>query len=689
MFKKALIIFNVFIIFCSQVISQNKDYKIVLLPKEQGVASDLVYKMILDRKGFLWLGTMFGLVKYDGKTYHIYNNDPFDSTSISFDDIVNVFEDKDGYLWVGTWANGINRFDPDTEKFERFVHNPYDSTSLSSNINHYITQDNSGNIWVAGQNRVLNKYSEKTKSFTRITVPHSVFKNPGLTPDVITYIAPEGGNLILCCKGEILKFNTASLKFEQYFNNNKELNGKFVNLLYTDSKKNLWIGTNGGLYKLSPGKEIERLEFLGGKLVPEIYKNHIRELREDKDGNLWIGTPIGLNKLNDDGKTFSFFTNGQNKDGIYIDYDVGNIVADKRGVVWVSSYRRGLYKLFKDKNLFETVLITTEEPQSQNYTIKNIIEDEHGNIIAGSFGRGLIKLNRSKNIFEELPTGEITFSNVNALETEKEKLWIGSNSGLRLFNFSKQIFEKPNLQVEKLNTFDNIPVVSLLLDSGNNLWVGTAGQGLYKIDNNRKKAALINLDTGATETAVYQENLLINISEDRGGNVWIGTLGGLFKYTSSNGSVQHFNSKTGLSNDYVFSFHEDKQGYKWIGTANGLNKFDERKNEIKKYYKNHGLPSTVINGISEDDYGNIWLSTNKGICKLNPANDKIFSFDSKAEITANAIIQNAYFKDRAGRIYFGARGGMVIIDSESATDSVYGARFLLIHFHTATILINQ
>lgn len=161
MFKKALIIFNVFIIFCSQVISQNKDYKIVLLPKEQGVASDLVYKMILDRKGFLWLGTMFGLVKYDGKTYHIYNNDPFDSTSISFDDIVNVFEDKDGYLWVGTWANGINRFDPDTEKFERFVHNPYDSTSLSSNINHYITQDNSGNIWVAGQNRVLNKYSEK------------------------------------------------------------------------------------------------------------------------------------------------------------------------------------------------------------------------------------------------------------------------------------------------------------------------------------------------------------------------------------------------------------------------------------------------------------------------------------------------------------------------------------------------
>lgn len=681
--KKSVLLLTIFLFINSFVPAQNKNYKIVPLPKEQGAATDLVYKMIVDKQGFVWLGTMFGLVKYDGKNYHIYNNDPFDSTTIGYDDVINIFEDKDGFLWIATWANGVNRFNPNTEKFERYFNNPNDSSSISSNATTAFSQDGSGNIWVASQNGVLNKYNDQKKSFERITIPRSVLRNTNKGPDLITYVAPHGEDLIICFNGEIIKFISKAKKFAQYYNETEaaELNGKFVNILYKDSKNNLWIGTNKGLYKYGLQNKLERIEFLGAKNVPVFYSNMIREIREDNDGNLWIGTPIGLNKLNEDGKTFSFFTNGTNRGGIYIDYDVFNIVVDKGGVVWVSSYRRGIFKIFENKDVFETALITTNEPQSQNYTIKDLIEDGSGNIYAGSFGRGLLKLNKPQNTFEEVATGNIKFSNINALAVENNKLWIGSNSGLRLYDFSSRKFINTNLKVENLKSFEDVAVSSLLIDSQKRLWVGTASSGVFLIDEKRTEAKFINLRIAGGSNVSYQDLSTLNINMDKDKNVWVGTFGGLYKYSPGKNLMEHFKNdplnKNSISNNYIFSFLQDKNGFIWIGTANGLNKYDPAKNKFTRYFKNDGLSSTVINGIVEDNKGNIWLSTNKGISKFSITNNEFYNYEIRDGVSANSTIQNAYFKGSDNNIYFGARGGLIIINPETAADSNYNVPVLI------------
>ena len=89
------------------------------LSLEQGVALDLAYCMLQDRTGFMWFGTMYGLVKYDGRRHTVYKHDPADTSSLSFNDIITIHEDRAGYLWVGTWGGGLNRFDPATESFTR------------------------------------------------------------------------------------------------------------------------------------------------------------------------------------------------------------------------------------------------------------------------------------------------------------------------------------------------------------------------------------------------------------------------------------------------------------------------------------------------------------------------------------------------------------------------------------------
>lgn len=680
--KKSVFLFIILIFINSFVPAQNKNYKIIQLPKEQGVATDLVYKMIVDKRGFLWLGTMFGLVKYDGKNYHIYNNDPFDSTTISYDDVINIFEDKDGFIWVLTWANGVNRLNPLNEKFDRFLFRAEDSSSISSNSTTQITQDDSGNIWIASQNGVLNKYIKQNNSFERFEIPKSILRKANKGPHVVSYFSAKENNLIICYGGEVLKFDMKKKRFEQYFAvpDSEFLEDKFVSLLYYDSKNNFWIGTYSGLFKYDSQKKFIKVDFTGDKKIPSHYSNMIRELREDNDNNLWIGTPIGLNKLNEDRKTFSFFTN-RNRDGIYIDYDVNSIAFDKGGVMWVSSYRRGLYKIFEDNNIFETVLITTNEPQSQNYTIKILMEDNRGDIYAGSFGRGLLKLNKQLNTFEEVLTGDIIFSNINALAAENNKLWIGSNTGLRLYDFSTQKFLKTNLKVENLKSFENVAIASLVIDTQNRLWAATANKGLFLINKKRTEAKFIDLQSEKKTPPVQQDFLILNINADKNNNIWVGTFGGIYKYSPEKDLTEHFKNdplnKSSISNNYIFSFNQDNKGFIWIGTANGLNKYDPVKNKFTRYYKKDGLPSAVINGITEDTKGNIWLSTNKGISKFDINLNRFYNFDSNNEITANAIIQNAYLKGSDNKIYFGARGGLIIINPEVSDVSNYNVPVLI------------
>ena len=84
----------------------------------EGIAPDLVFCMHQDRRGFVWLGTMYGLLRFDGSTYVSFRNDPFDSTSISNDDVVAIAEDDRGDLWLATYGGGVNRYDRTQGRFD-------------------------------------------------------------------------------------------------------------------------------------------------------------------------------------------------------------------------------------------------------------------------------------------------------------------------------------------------------------------------------------------------------------------------------------------------------------------------------------------------------------------------------------------------------------------------------------------
>ena len=105
-----------FLLICGANNVESQNYNIQKLSTKDGLSQNAVYDIIQDRAGFIWLATQNGLSRYDGYDFKTYNHNPFDSLSISGDELLKLFEDSRGRIWIGTYSKGVSCFDKETSK---------------------------------------------------------------------------------------------------------------------------------------------------------------------------------------------------------------------------------------------------------------------------------------------------------------------------------------------------------------------------------------------------------------------------------------------------------------------------------------------------------------------------------------------------------------------------------------------
>lgn len=239
--------------------SSLRDKRIVFdqLIENQSLSQSSINCVLQDRDGFLWIGTWSGLIRYDGYKTTVFHSENT-AGRIQSNKILAIYEDKNGFLWIGTHMGGLFRYDKHRNTFDHYFHDTNNSRSLSNNNVWAIQEDKDGNLWV-GTERGLNILRKETNDFDHIVKNQT----PTLTYDFITDIHRSSANELWVSTEMGLNKLVVTHKegeelysFENYLyqedNANKSLHNYIYHIeeLLIDGKLTLWLSTKKGLKRL-------------------------------------------------------------------------------------------------------------------------------------------------------------------------------------------------------------------------------------------------------------------------------------------------------------------------------------------------------------------------------------------------------------------------------------------------------
>lgn len=544
----------------------------------QGLKTNMIFPIIQDRAGNLWIGCYEGGVcKYDGRYFTNYKT----AQGLSGDNVLSMLQDSKGNIWFGTEGKGLNRFDG-----KSFSHYGIKQGFSSSSIIESMLEDSKGNLWFGTSNDGISKYDGKT--FTYFTTKQGL-----VSDDVRSIIEDRKGDLWFGTMGSISKFDGKS--FSNY-TTEQGLSNADITCLLEDRNENLWISTNGGGINKYNGETFEHYSVKQG-----LCSNLIDKIQEDRSGNLWFAT-LDKGVIKYDGKSFTQLNIENGLSG----YNIHSLLEDKNGNLWIGT-NDGLCRY--NGKMF------THFDQNSGFGEGNYItidEDKKGNLWVGIIGYGVSRFD-GKSITNYTPDQGLTDDQVLCLVNDNnDNIWISTfNGGLNKFDG------------QSFSHFENFPEkpgawnMCILNDSKGNIWVGSI-KGLYKYDG--KNFSYFGSAQG------LQWGGICAICEDRKGNLWLGTeTEGVVKMdlpTVETGkySFTHYDINRGNSVSLVYSIMEDKDNNLWFGVNGaGVIKYDGK--FFTRYTTAQGLSRNGVNSILQDKKDDLWFLTSDGLCKMkSPAN---------------------------------------------------------------------
>jgi len=580
-----------------------------------GLPGSQVNKIIQDKTGKLWIGTMNGACQFDGKIFT-----PFDPGNVLQNNPVKtIFQDRQGNIWFGTIRKGLVKYSGTSFSF--FTTN---DGLLSDNIN-ALAQDAAGNLWV-GTSEGLCRFDGK--QFTNFTTAKGLIND-----NIFDLKVDSKGRLWIATIGGVAMFD--GRRFVNYTSEN----GLVSNIVYSikeDVQNNIWFATYEGISKFDgktfknysvvnglPNERVEDLIFdssgnlwLGtyggglGKLLNDsiisislregVNNNIIKSILQDREGNYWIGTWNGIFKYN--GDRFTTFTQD---DGLTSN-NMLSVFSDPMNKIWFGSLAGGI-NVYDGKSFNH---ITTANGLKSN-TIWSIYQDHEMNYWFGTTN-GPAKYYQSSNTLVT-PYAELNGLIIYAiLQDEKNAMYFGTDRGLyRYDGNSITLFStQEGLQNDKVRV--------LFQDKENKIWVGTL-KGLYYLDGD--KAISFDDEFKLTKAPIT------SIINDKFGNLLISTYDfGLIRYNSrlQANPITVINKKTGLTNERLLFNYLDSKNKLWLGTPEGVDCIDweafiqQNKFKTVHYDKSNGYLGVESNAAIEDTSGNIWFATVNGVIRFNP-----------------------------------------------------------------------
>lgn len=685
MYRTIFLTFLFFIIIYSSTYSQ-PDYKFERPSFSDQLENISVNCIHQDYFGFIWLGTVKGLYRYDGYKLKEYTHNPDDPYSISSTYVLTIYEDpvdSGKVLWIGT-GGGLSKLNRVNGRFYNYEFRK-DSSSLKFDGVGTICKDKYGNHWLGGDG--LKRFNKESGEVT------NYLKN--IEPLIIYTIIEDhsgiiwgGSNIGLIKLNQKIKDGENYTIYDVIKDNPYGMGRNMVSAVYEDRKNVLWIGTYDGIYIF----DAESGKFIRPKLKvgdPEI--SLTQKIVEDKKGNLWAcgSDLIKINSLRD---TLIYYPQYADFRDSTESLGVNNFCTDNSGNIWVSLGESGVNKIIPVRTKFKYFSHNPNDKFSlPKNEVTSFVEDNLGVVWLTTAWDGLVKFEKNSGRFfiaggspvalnvSKGPDGVLWFSCISALCSFNPETGFGAphfGNGILFPPGFTEVTDNPDRNRVIRDSLYNIvdpdmidmrgganAILYCFADSKGVIWTlhgPTSSLCQYDQINGRYVPYKVEVDG-----KVY--NSFSTIFEDTRGTLWFGTTGdGLLKRIENKSETgqdefveytEELNNVNSLSNNYVSVIAEDSSGFLWVGTANGLNKFDPATETFTRYKVKDGLPSGVIAGIVVDDEGNIWVSSDKGLSKLDPKTGVIKNYDKSNGLQANVFSEKSCYKDSKGNIYFGGNNG--------------------------------
>ncbi len=567
-----------------------------------------------DGDGYIWIGTDYGLNRFDGISFREYLHEESQPGSIKSNTVRSLFCDRESRLWVG-FINGMQCYDRNRDEF---LEVSFDTMPYTPNISSII-QLSSGEIWTIAS--LLGPYSIDTENMTASVLVDlirlcgtnnitSIYEDNERRLWVSTYnkgvvcIDPSHTKVIdryfeneeptLSCKITQSLDNIIIMALNDRLWRFDEANDSFIELTRQEEadleESTLLVRSDGdiiissvtkGMWKINKSTwslEENQVAYPQNLDRRNIY---ITSMSEDKDGNLWCTSiqngvmmiPAPSKRQEETPFRFMNLT-------MFKDYDfnrcgsISAIFKDSYGHMWCGTQNGFLFR-YNEKGQNTSVYELYD-------TINDIIEDGNGNIYIGTRRKGMTILNPDTGTTRSIK--ELNGKSITSIVRKGGAQMYISSFADGIWTYDARSGACSRLSVtddENFRLIRNRNINKMMLDSEGRLWIGHF-LGIACYDTEKEEFLDIATDSLLNSSVSYA------LAQGNDGSIWIGTNNGLFCRNDTEGTYRRFKTSDGLSSDMICGIVEDKDGNIWCSTVRGLNCINRKDDSIVSWYADNG-----------------------------------------------------------------------------------------------------
>jgi signal transduction histidine kinase/ligand-binding sensor domain-containing protein/DNA-binding response OmpR family regulator len=517
---------------------------------------------------------------------------------------------------------------------------------------------------------IVGSVASSTAQFVSQNVIKHYGIEDGLSQAIVNSVAQDSHSLIWVATDDGLnRFDGYSFKvFKQEKTKSKSLAGSFVQSIFKDREGTLWVSSREGLQSFDPMSETFNI-YSNDTHTTGPSLNDVSYIADGAGGNLWITWYAnGFASFDKETKTFTSY-NLANLPALSSGQTLC-ILDDLHGMLWVGTQDGGL-NVFNLKNGKVTgkVELLSKSVEIPDINIRCIISDRSGNVWIGTSKGLVVYLRKSNQLINFNHDNLIKGKNIVSLLCDStDNLWIGTQgSGIFKLDLRQLDRQAPSefafTRIENLDKFDisSQTIQSFFEDNAGNVWIGTYGQGVYMVGKEKEK--FIRYEKHISKGSAFTTVSFGGICHDDSGSLWMGTYGnGIFKISADGKEEEHYltDGRPGSINDNnILSAFCDSKGRIWFGTyAHGIFRYDKATNTFThvEYTDAKKAGANDVRVIFEDSRGNIWVGTNRGgLCLIDHASNKYSTPGTFSGILRNGDVRSIV-EDSVGNLWLGFYG---------------------------------